>query len=89
MTPVKGLAFGAAWDSVNNYDGGGAVEVYASALAAYASHAVPDTKLTLNSRAEYAHMAGNLYLVASQQTRRRTQRYWPSRKPFSMTCGPM
>jgi hypothetical protein len=62
MTPVKGLSFGAAWDTVNNSDfaGTGTVERYASAIAAYASYKATD-KLTLNSRAEYAHVTGNLY----------------------------
>jgi hypothetical protein len=64
-TPVKDLTFGAAWDSVNNYDQiagvagvqNGGVEGYASALDAYASYKVTD-KITLNSRAEYVHGSG-------------------------------
>ena len=56
-TPVKDLTFGAAWDSVNNYDQvAGGVEI-ASALDAYASYKITD-KITLNSRAEYAHGSG-------------------------------
>lgn len=63
MTPVKGLSFGAAWDSVNNYDPvAGGVEGYASTIAAYASYKATD-KLTLNSRAEYAHGSAFDYLV--------------------------
>jgi hypothetical protein len=55
-TPVKGLTFGAAWDTVNNYDNGvvGGVEGYASAIGVYASYALTD-KATLNARAEYFH----------------------------------
>jgi len=53
MTPVKGLSVGASWDSINNSDLG-AVEGYASSVAAYLSFHVPDTKVTLNTRAEYA-----------------------------------
>jgi len=53
-TPVTGLKFGAAWDSVNNSDSGGALEGYASTIAAYASYKATD-KLTINGRAEYAH----------------------------------
>ena len=57
-TPVKDLTFGAAWDSVNNYDQvAGGAEGYASALDAYASYKITD-KITLNSRAEYAHGSG-------------------------------
>jgi hypothetical protein len=63
-TPVKGLTFGAAWDSVNNYDNGAAspgsvaagpnLEGYATAIGVYASYALTD-KATLNARAEYFH----------------------------------
>ena len=64
-TPVKDLTVGAAWDSVNNYDQvagvagvqNGGVEGYASALDAYVSYKITD-KITLNSRAEYAHGSG-------------------------------
>jgi hypothetical protein len=61
MTPVKGLSFGAAWDTVNNMDAG-PVEGYASTIAAYASYKATD-KLTFNSRAEYAHGSAFDYLV--------------------------
>jgi len=54
MTPVTGLKFGAAWDSVNNMDNG-FIEGYASTIAAYASYHPADSKLTINGRAEYAH----------------------------------
>ena len=60
MTPVKGLSAGASWDTINNSDLGSTapaayvVEGYASSVAAYLSYKVTD-KLTLNSRAEYAH----------------------------------
>jgi hypothetical protein len=56
MTPVTGLTLGAAWDTVNNSDLGGigAFEGYASTIATYLSYKASD-KLTLNSRAEYAH----------------------------------
>jgi hypothetical protein len=54
MTPVKGLTLGASWDTINNSDLG-PVEGYASAVAGYLSFHVPDTKLTLNTRAEFAH----------------------------------
>jgi hypothetical protein len=65
MTPVKGLTLGAAWDTVNNSDVGpaGVVEGYASALDVYLSYKATD-KLTLNTRAEYAHGSAfdNLFL---------------------------
>jgi hypothetical protein len=51
-TPVTGLKFGAAWDTVNNMDAG-AVEGYASTIAAYGSYKMD--KLTINGRFEYAH----------------------------------
>ena len=55
-TPVTGLKFGAAWDSVNNMDPvAGGVEGYASSMAAYVSYHPTDSKLTINGRAEYAH----------------------------------
>jgi hypothetical protein len=56
-TPITGLKFGAAWDTINNSDvaGVGALEGYASALAAYVSYHPADSKLTINGRAEYAH----------------------------------
>ena len=55
-TPVTGLKFGAAWDSVNNSDlNAFAVEGYASTLAAYVSYHPTDSKLTINGRAEYVH----------------------------------
>jgi len=59
-TPAKGLTVGASWDTINNSDLGSAapgayvVEGYASSVAAYLHYAVPDTKLALNTRAEYA-----------------------------------
>jgi hypothetical protein len=63
-TPVKGLTFGAAWDTVNNYDNGAAFPItgagtvnhegYATAIGVYASYALTD-KATLNARAEYFH----------------------------------
>jgi hypothetical protein len=53
MTPVKGLKVGASWDSINNSDLG-PVEGYATAYAVYLHFAVPDTKITLDTRAEYA-----------------------------------
>jgi hypothetical protein len=55
MTPITGLKFGAAWDSVNNSDiaGLGALEGYADTVAAYVSYNTG--KLTINGRAEYAH----------------------------------
>jgi len=52
-TPVKGLSLGASWDTINNSDLG-PVEGYASAVAGYLHYTVPDTKLTLNTRVEYA-----------------------------------
>jgi hypothetical protein len=58
-TPVKGLTFGAAYDSVWSADTGGPAPVtlgYASALGGYASYALTD-KATLNGRVEYAHGA--------------------------------
>ena len=62
-TPITGLKFGAAWDSVNNSDlNAFAVEGYASTIAAYASYKATD-KLTFNSRAEYAHGSAFDYLV--------------------------
>jgi hypothetical protein len=51
-TPVKGLTFGAAYDTVNNSDLGG-VEGYAMAVSGYVSYALTD-KATINGRAEYA-----------------------------------
>jgi hypothetical protein len=58
-TPITGLSLGASWDSVNNYDQVAYTpEGYASAVAAYVTYAVPSTKLTLNTRAEYAHGSG-------------------------------
>jgi Putative beta-barrel porin-2, OmpL-like. bbp2 len=68
-TPVKGLTFGASWDTVNNYDGvnpnggtpvayniGGAhtAEGYAMAVDLYGSYALSD-KATFSARAEYFH----------------------------------
>jgi len=53
MTPVTGLKFGAAWDTVNNSDLG-AVEGYASTMALYA-HYDATKKLSFDTRAEYAH----------------------------------
>jgi len=62
-TSVKGLTFGAAWDSVWNNDIATAVtpEIahgieggYASAVAGYVNYALTD-KASLNGRAEYAH----------------------------------
>jgi hypothetical protein len=58
-TPVKGLTFGAAYDSVWNNDTGGFGAVtlgYASSIGLYASYAFTD-KASLNVRAEYAHGA--------------------------------
>jgi len=65
MTPVTGLTLGAAWDTVNNSDlgGVGAFEGYASTIAGYLSYKASD-KLTLNSRAEYAHGSAFDYLLA-------------------------
>jgi hypothetical protein len=67
MTPVKGLSVGASWDTINNSDigtmyGSTNVEGYASSMALYLSYHVPDTKLTLNTRAEYAHGSAFDYL---------------------------
>ena len=53
ITPVTGLKFGAAWDTVNNMDIAG-LEGYASSMAAYVSYKATD-KMTLNGRAEYIH----------------------------------
>jgi hypothetical protein len=53
MTGVTNLSFGAAWDSVNNSDLG-AVEGYAATYAVYL-HYKPTDKLSLDTRAEYAH----------------------------------
>jgi hypothetical protein len=64
-TPVKGLSFGASWDTINN-DDLGAVEGYASAMAGYMSYQIPDTKLTLNTRAEYAHGSAFDYLFRGE-----------------------
>jgi hypothetical protein len=66
MTPVTGLKFGAAWDSVNNSDMGG-LEGYASTIAAYVSYKAD--KLTINGRAEYAHGSAfdNLVVLGNAQ----------------------
>jgi hypothetical protein len=56
-TPVKGLTFGAAYDSVwNNNISSFTTVGYASSIGAYASYAFTD-KATFNLRAEYAHGA--------------------------------
>jgi hypothetical protein len=55
VTPITGLKFGAAWDSVNNSDlNAFGAEGYASSMAAYVSYKASD-KLTINGRGEYAH----------------------------------
>jgi hypothetical protein len=66
MTPVKGLTFGAAWDSINNSDLGRAVafptvEGYAATMAGYVSYKMTD-KLTINGRGEYAYGSAFDYL---------------------------
>jgi hypothetical protein len=66
-TPVKGLTFGAAYDSVWNNDIGGLTGFnagYASALGGYVSYALTD-KATLNGRVEYAH--GGIVAPGDQQ----------------------
>jgi hypothetical protein len=73
-TPVKGLSFGLSWDSINNSDAGlvytsQPVEGYASAMAGYMSYHIPDTKLTLNTRAEYAHGSEFDYLFPGEGVR--------------------
>jgi hypothetical protein len=69
MTPITGLTFGAAWDTVNNADlaGQGATEGYASSLAGYLSYKATD-KLTFNSRAEFAHGSAFDYFFAENYT---------------------
>jgi len=66
-TPVTGLKFGAAWDTVNNSDLAGfkGLEGYASAMAAYVSYHPTDSKLTINGRAEYAHGSAFDFLFAN------------------------
>ena len=60
MTPVTGLKFGAAWDSVNNSDlgtlakGAAVKEGYAGTFAGYVSYKITD-KMTINGRGEYAY----------------------------------
>jgi hypothetical protein len=63
VTPVTGLKFGAAWDTVNNSDLG-LGEGYASSLAGYVSYKATD-KMTINGRAEYAHGSAFDNLVAT------------------------
>ncbi|MGA3182355.1 MAG: outer membrane beta-barrel protein [Verrucomicrobiota bacterium] len=58
-TPVKGLTFGAAYDSVWNNDIGtvalaGVEGGYASAVSGYSTYALTD-KASLNARVEFAH----------------------------------
>jgi hypothetical protein len=55
-TPVTGLTFGAAWDSVNHSDYLNAygVEGYAGTLGGYVSYKITD-KMTINGRGEYAY----------------------------------
>jgi hypothetical protein len=67
-TPVTGLKFGAAWDTVNNMDGF-LLEGYASSMAAYVSYHPTGSKLTINGRAEYAHGSyfDNLVFVGKAQ----------------------
>jgi hypothetical protein len=65
-TPLKGLTFGAAYDSVwNNDSGAGGITLgYASSIGGYASYAFSD-KATFNGRAEYAH--GGVFAPGSQE----------------------
>ena len=67
VTPVTGLKFGAAWDSVNNSDLG-AVEGYAGTLGGYVSYKISD-KMTINARGEYAYGSAfdNLVVLGKAQ----------------------
>lgn len=94
-TPVKGLTFGAAWDTVNNYDGPGnaavigagfrpAAEGYATAIGVYASYALTD-KATLNARAEYFHTTVPGFTTPSAYTAGTTVGYPQDEKILALT----
>jgi hypothetical protein len=63
-TPVTGLTFGAAWDSIFHNDIGGEDYSYFQAIAGYASYKATD-KLTLIARGEYADGEGLQVISAS------------------------